>query len=52
MDSKIFFSGDAANKKKVHHMIKHVSFYYLLDENLITHELDSDGCVGADEKQL
>ena len=47
---KTLVSGDAANKKKTHHMIKHVSFCYLPDENLTTCELDSDGCVGADEK--
>ena len=31
-------------------MIKHVSFYDLPDENLMTYELDRNGCVGTDKK--
>lgn len=49
INCEIFFSGDAANKKKVHCVIKCMSFYHLSDENLIICEFDSDGGAGTDE---
>ena len=31
-------------------MIKHISFYGLINEHLVTYELDRDACVGTNEK--
>jgi len=49
-ESKVFFAGDAANKKKLHHVIKYITLFDLENNTLLTCELDSDSCVGTDEK--
>ena len=48
--AKTYFACDAANKKGTHHMIKHISYCDTVNEKLIACELDSDACVGTNEK--
>ena len=47
---KLYFACDIANKRGACNMIKHVSFYDIAKDKLITCELDSNACIGTNQK--
>ena len=50
LGAKFYFACNAESKRGAHCMIKCINFYDISKEKLVTRELDSHTCIGANQK--